>query len=139
MGDNNKKLNRPKLWNTWVQMRQRCSNSRRPNWYLYGGRGIKVCKEWILFSNFQKDMLPSYKEGLTLDRIDNNGHYCKENCRWATKSEQANNRRTNRIIEINGIKRTMAQWIKESGLKQSLVWQRYAVYKWDIRKALNIY
>ncbi len=72
------------------------------NYHRYGGRGIKIDSSWMNFANFVSDMFPSWKEGLTLDRIDNNGPYSKENCRWATKSEQMNNTRGNRMVKYQG-------------------------------------
>ena len=75
-------------------MKQRCLNSKNKNYNLYGGRGITISNEWINnFQNFCGDMLPTYKYGLTIDRIDNNGNYCKENCKWLKANYQQMNRR----------------------------------------------
>lgn len=129
-----------KFYRAWVNMKSRCNNKKAAGFDRYGGRGIKVCKRWDIFDNFIEDMLPTYKDNLTLDRIDNDGNYCKENCRWATCKEQANNTRNidrAERIEYNGVSKTIRELAKEFGIKRTTLGMRIQNYKWDIERALT--
>jgi len=118
-------------------MKTRCYNKKTKSYSDYGARGIIVCDKWKTFAGFYDDMGASYKEGLTIDRIDNNGNYTLENCKWSTKKEQCNNRRSSKIIEFNNDCKTLAQWIEFFNLKSSTVRQRYCVYGWPVERCFK--
>jgi hypothetical protein len=90
----------------------------------YGGRGITVCNEWLVFENFFRDMGAAYRKGLSIDRIDNNGPYCKENCKWATRHEQARNKRTNRWVTIGDTTMVIADWAIVYGISEGAIYHR---------------
>ena len=117
---------RTRIYNIYNHMTRRCFDKKDQNYINYGGRGVTVCREWKNdFSAFYKWSIENgYKEYLTIDRIDNNGNYCPENCRWATNEEQQNNKRNNVFIEINGLKMTISQVAKKAGLSEKAMWWR---------------
>lgn len=88
----------PSYYRTWVGMRQRCSNPNNPKYKRYGGRGIKVCDEWNDIKSFQEWSLSNgWKEGYSIDRIDNDGDYCPNNCKWVSVSENSRKKSTTKI------------------------------------------
>ena len=99
-------------YGAWKKMKGRCNNRKDKVYKYYGGRGITVCDEWHSFGNFLKDMGKRPSTLHSLDRKDNNGNYEPSNCRWATKVEQATNRRSNRFINFYGTNKTLSEWSK---------------------------
>lgn len=103
-----------RLYGIWRAMRYRC---RSKNYERYGGRGVKVCDEWENFETFYKwAMNNGYEDGLSIDRRDNDGDYCPNNCRWVDDTTQANNKSTNRMVEYNGISHTISEWSRIFGI-----------------------
>lgn len=120
----------------WRNMINRCSWRKSKSFGDYGGRGISVCKRWMDFSFFFKDMgQPS--TGMTLERINNNRGYFPSNCKWATIIEQANNRRSNDRIIFNGKNKTITQWSDILGIKYSTLRSRIRHSKWKISDAFS--
>lgn len=124
-------------YQSWNAMRQRCSNPNSGHYYLYGARGITVCEAWSKFSNFIKDMWHRPTPGHTLERVNNNGNYEKSNCKWATRREQQNNRRTNRLIEFNGKTMTITAWAISLGMSHDHLSHRLGKLGWSVSRALT--
>lgn len=101
----------------WENIRRRCNDANNQDYKSYGDRGITYCEEWNSFEVFYKDMKEGYSDNLTIDRINNDGDYCKENCRWATATEQANNRRTNKLLQYESKIFTLANLARHLGIK----------------------
>ena len=125
------------FYKSWQNMKSRCDNLNNSDYKNYGGRGISYSYSWKEFVNFQKDMESTYRKGLTLDRINNNKGYSKENCRWATYKEQNNNRRDNHLFSYNGISDTLTGWAKRLKINKSTLSERFYIYKWSIEKVLT--
>ena len=122
-------------YKTWQLMKARCLNKKNSDYKKWGGRGIKICDRWLKFKNFYKDMGKKPK-GKSLDRIDNNGNYEPDNCRWATREEQANNKRNNHLLAFKNKTITLAQWSRETGIKYDTLKRR--IYSgWSIERALT--
>ncbi len=118
-------------------MKTRCDNPNSTNYAYWGGRGIGYSPKWVNFEEFYEDMKEGYADNLSLDRIDNNKGYSKENCRWATREQQQNNARNNHIFDFNDMKKTLSEWARYLNIKRSTLSQRYFVYKWGIEKCLT--
>jgi len=133
MSENNQThgCTKKKIYGVWKNMVRRCVNPKDAMYHLYGGRGIKVCERWRKFEFFLADMGHPPK-GKTLDRIDNNGGYCQENCRWATPSEQAHNRRTTYIIEG----KTIAEIANSVGIHRGTIYNRIR-RGWSVEDAIS--
>lgn len=129
------RMTRHPAHSTWLHMRNRCTNPRNDGYYLYGGRGVKLCKRWEKFENFWKDMGATWFEGATLDRIDTNGDYTPRNCRWATRLEQAGNRRTQRLIETPQGKMSVTDAAKLFGIDPRTISSRIR-YGWPEHRLL---
>lgn len=112
-----------KLYNTYARMRQRCYDHASPDYMDYGSRGIRICDEWLEDNSkfFQWSLDNGYSEELSIDRIDNNGNYSPENCRWTTPTEQARNRRSNVIVIVNDASMTLTEAVERLGVKKSVV------------------
>ena len=104
------------VYKVWAAMLARCAHPTNPAYHNYGGRGISVCERWLKFENFIADMGQRPSDKHSIDRIDNSGNYEPNNCRWATKKEQCNNMRSNRVLRFDGKDKTIAQWSEVMGL-----------------------
>lgn len=125
-----------RAYSAWQGMIQRCSNPNNEKWSRYGGRGIQVCERWIhSFEAFLSDM-GDPAEGLSLDRIDNDGPYSAENCRWASDLAQARNKSTNRILTAGGVSKTLAEWAVDLGLSRRTIATRLRL-GWPVERALS--
>lgn len=120
-----------------AHMKARCYNPDDKRYDDWGGRGIQICNEWLndpeLFVRWSIEN--GYQEGLTIDRIDNDGNYCPENCRWVTVQENNQNRRSNRNFAYNGKTQNLQQWCDEYNVSRSMVNKRLDL-GWDFEKAL---
>lgn len=127
-----------RLYHIWFDMKRRCYQKQNKRWQKYGGRGIKVCTAWL--NNFQAffdwAMANGYADDLTIDRIDMDGDYSPENCRWADQFQQANNRSNNHYITYHGVTKTMMEWSKELNLNYSTLRRRIRA-GWDVADAFN--
>lgn len=121
---------------SWRSMKSRCTNQNDERWPLYGGRGIRVCDRWKSFDLFLEDMGEKPTRLHSIDRINNDGNYEPSNCRWATKSEQSNNRRTNRVVSFNGITSTITSMARNVGLTPNVVLCRLRM-GWTLDSALS--
>ena len=122
-------------YKSWCNMKTRCYNKNDKAFSRYGGSGIVMCDSWVSsFENFFEDM-GERPTGTSIDRIDNNKGYCKENCKWSTPSEQANNQRTNRNILFKGETKTLSQWSASIGIDRNTL--KYRLKHWPFYRAMT--
>lgn len=136
-------LSNSRLFHVWMDMRVRCRDKNEKSYKNYGGRGIKVCEEWNndFLSFYEWSISSGYDESAprgsyTLERINTNGDYSPENCKWVTMQEQQNNKRCNRFITYNGKTQTMAQWARELNINYTLLKSRFRS-GWSVEKAFT--
>lgn len=109
-----------RLYNIWKHMKSRCNNPKDAKYANYGGRGIKVCEEWVYFTGFYKwSMSNGYEDNLEIDRIDNDGDYEPGNCRWTTRKVQCNNFGKNHLLTYEGVTHTLQEWSEILGVNKS--------------------
>lgn len=129
---------RTRLYNIWGLIIERCTNGNNPSYKNYGGRGITMCDEWRNnFEEFRNWALANgYEENLTIDREDNDGNYEPSNCRWVTRSRQANNKRSNHLLTYDNETHTLTEWAKLTGIPRDTL--KCRIYRgWEIERALN--
>jgi hypothetical protein len=127
-----------KLYAVWCSIRSRCECPTDTNYAYYGARGIKRCERWSDFRVFEAWALASgYAHGLSIDRIDSDGDYSPENCRWVNAKAQARNRSSNRVLSFRGKTATLAEHAAEAGMKPGSVSYRINSLGWSIEKALT--
>lgn len=141
MNNNGSRLNhgdarhgkRTRLYTIFRGMVQRCNDSNAPIYKYYGARGIRCL--WTCYEDFKRDMEPTYSDNLSIGRIDNNGHYCKENCQWETRAQQARNYSRNVFLEWNGKRQVAEDWGKEVGIDPKTIRRRISL-GWSAQEAL---
>ena len=128
-----------RIYRIYINMKHRCYSKKAYSYVYYGARGISVCDEWLKsFEAFQDWALANgYADNLTIDRIDNDGNYCPENCRWADDVTQCNNRQFNFKITFNGKTETLRYWSEITGITKSALYLRIHRRGWSAEKALT--
>lgn len=132
-----------RFYKIWVNIKSRCFNEKVEAYKNYGGRGIKL--DWDSFEKFRDDMYESYLDHIgkfseketEIDRINNDENYNKENCKWSTRKENSNNRRSSHLIVYKGRKQNIKQWAKELNKNYNTLFGRINTYNWSIEKAFN--
>lgn len=132
-----RKIPKERIYKIWIGIKSRCLNNNNQAFSKYGERGITVCDEWLDFTTFKQWALNNgYADDLSIDRIDVNGDYCPENCRWVNETVQANNRRTSSYLTLDKETHTKAEWEKIMGLPKGIINQRINA-GWTIQQAIT--
>lgn len=128
-------LERARIYNIWIAMKQRCTNKNNRSWKNYGARGITVCARWLNFERFRSDM-GMRPRGYTLERKKNDENYEPNNCHWATRAAQARNTRRNRRLTYKGETLVISDWAKRCALPRQVIEHRLLL-GWSIARALS--
>ena len=139
-------LSDKRIYNIYYAIKERCYNHKTKCYERYGGRGIRMCEEWLndfqafydwsVANGYKEEILPNGINKWTIDRIDTNGNYEPSNCRWITVKEQSRNTRKNKIVEFNGESYTIAEWSEKLGIPYSRIYNRLD-NGWSVEKALS--
>lgn len=131
-------LSKSNHYHRWRGIMDRCYNTKCKPYQNYGGRGVRVCNEWHTIEGFVAGLPEGYSEGFEIDRYPNNdGDYEPGNVRWATPSENSDNRRSGRLICFNGKTQSLRRWAEETGIHETTIWGRLERWNWPIDKALS--
>lgn len=131
-------MSKTKLYQRWSAMIQRCNNPKNDRYINYGGRGIKVCEEWMDSSNFIKWALDNgYRDDLSLERKNVNGNYEPNNCEFIPLKQQYENKTNSNLITFNGKTQTLSSWAKELGINRETLRYRIFIAKWNIKEAFS--
>lgn len=126
-----------RIYKTWHNMKSRCNNPNATKYEIYGGKGIRVCDEWLVFENFYKWAVSNgYEEGLSIDRIDGCKDYEPNNCRWVDYKMQNNNTSQNHLITYKDRTQNLTQWAEELGIDANTLGTRIS-RGWGIEKAIT--
>lgn len=130
---------RSRLYHIWADMKTRCYNPNSAKYHIYGAEGKTVCAEWLHDFQVFYDwaMSNGYRDDLTIERIDGTKGYSPDNCKWATKKEQNNNKRNNHLLEYNGKTQTITQWADELGIRRDVLYMRINKLHWNTERALT--
>jgi hypothetical protein len=127
-----------RTFNVWSGMIARCTNYKTKNFKNWGGRGIKICDRWLnSFENFIEDMGECPSNNFCIDRIDNNGDYELQNCRWATYKEQNKNRRSTNFITFNNLTKSVSEWAEYLKISRPTLSTRLWKLGWTVEKAFT--
>lgn len=127
-----------RLYRIWASMKGRCSNPNIKEYKWYGAKGVSVCREWMDFQVFHDWAIENgYADNLTIDRIDGNGDYCPENCRWITNAAQQSNRSNNRHLTYCGETHTVKGWADKLGVEYFRFYKKLKKNNFDIGKVIE--
>ena len=133
-------LSNTRIYSIWCDMKRRCYNPKNKRYYCYGGKGINVCDEWKanFMSFYEWSMANGYADNLTIDRINVDGNYEPDNCRWATMKVQQRNTTRSHFVTANGETKTIAEWAEITGISQDVIKDRLLKLHWSEEEAVTI-